>query len=60
MAGMFARRGSDSIADSGNLKIDYGPKDGGICTTHGSNCSRTKGGSLAVPQQNAEISGCLA
>jgi len=60
MAGMFVCCGSNGIADSGSLKIDYGPKDGGVCTTHGGNCFRTKGGSLAIPQQNAEILGCLA
>jgi len=57
---MFTGCGNNGIADSGSSKIDYGPKDGGICTTRGSNCFRTKGGSLAIPQKNAEISVCLA
>jgi len=60
MTGMFACCGSNGIADTGTSKIDYGPKDGGVYTTHGGNCFRTKGGSLAISQQNAEISGCLA
>ncbi|GAB0206387.1 cAMP-dependent protein kinase inhibitor alpha [Grus japonensis] len=34
MAGMFACRGSNGAADSGSSKIDYGPKDSGICTAY--------------------------
>ncbi|GAB0209552.1 protein NYNRIN-like [Grus japonensis] len=49
---MFACRGSNGAADSGSSKIDYGPKDSGICTTHGNNCLlERKGGHWLSPSR---------